>query len=111
MNVHFGLSFSHWRSETPPWCGAESSGEGGWDQSEIVPLTLPMCVFSVFVVEGGVSASPPVYGLFTNVSCLWIVASCSFCEEDRGREPPIFHHLLVVTILFLFSFPTFLWVI
>ena len=51
-------------------------------RSETSILHLLMQSFSISVVQKVTSASLPGSGIFTVVSCLWIVASWSSCEGD-----------------------------
>lgn len=79
------------------WCCA-SLAEGQCGQSE-APLTLLMWSFSVSVVQGSASLSSLCLGIFTMVSCLWIVVSCFSCKADWSQEqtmsPPLWLYCFI----------------
>lgn len=61
-------------------------GEGRCSQIVTSPFNLQMQFFSVFVIQGDASASLLGSGISTKASCLWILASWSFCQADWSRE-------------------------
>ena len=63
--------------------------EGQCGQSVAASLTLLMLALSVSVIRRDASASPLGSGIFTKVSCLWIVACCLSCEEDERWDRPV----------------------
>ena len=79
LDVHLGLSFSHWKN-SKFWgilgvgCYA-GLGEGQCSQSEATSLRLLMGVLLSFCGSGSCFRLILGSQIFTIVSCLWIVAS------------------------------------
>ena len=96
LDIHLGLSFLHWKNCRPRdslsavlcWPG------GGFvSRSETAPLTLPIQIVLVFVVQGSPLPSPWALEFSQKHFCLWIISNCSFCEGDYTRDY-LFCHLV-----------------
>lgn len=104
-----GALFTHWwnlRSREAFPCSTVLTWGGQWGQGVAVPLTFLMLSFSVSAVQGPASASSPGSGIFTMVSCLWKVASCSSCEGTEVRNDLYCHPDSVTTSNLLHSLYT-----